>query len=236
MAANGFNSGIGFPPIRRLLSTLRRTCHPHVDPMELFALTALLVVGAYILKTREQQRRIALLGAALGKYQIEQSMESLTEGYLRWLGEDDAERREQIWSLLGSTEQSLSAQFNSFAADFSRLDAPQAQVSKLPFAMPFAQPLLPGSRLFDARKAFAIHARGIEAALRNVQQLSPKARAFMMTAELFLMQHTCHWFCRSKTVASARLLARHKTSYRQVVDSVSPETRRDYLALVGRGP
>ena len=161
-------------------------------------------------------------------------MENLTEGYLRWLGEDDATRREQVWSLLVNTEQSLAAQFNRFAADFARdVAAPQAQVSKLPFAIPFAQPLLPGSRLFDARKAFAIHARGIEASAQNAQQLGPKAKAYMMTAELYLMQHTCHWFCRSRAVASARLLARHKTSYAQVLDSVSAQTRRVYLALTG---
>ena len=53
-----------------------------------------------------------------------------------------------------------------------------------------------------------------------------------MTAELFLMQHSCHWFCKSKTVASARMLARHKTSYDQLVQSVSPDTRRAYLRLV----
>jgi len=201
--------------------------------MEFLTLMALLLGGAYVFKTREQQRRIALLGAALGKYQIEQLMEKLIDGYLRWLGEDDAARREQIWGLLGSTEQSLASQFGSFAADFAKVPAPQAQVSKLPFTIPFAQPLLPGTRLFDVRRAFAIHARGIEAGAQNAQQLAPKAKAFMMTAELLLMQHSCHWFCRSKTVASARLLARHKTPYAQVLDAVSAQTRRDYLALVG---
>jgi hypothetical protein len=50
---------------------------------------------------------------------------------------------------------------------------------------------------------------------------------------MFLMQHSCHWFCKSKAVASARLLVRHKTSYEQVLASVAPETRRAYLALVG---
>ena len=59
-----------------------------------------------------------------------------------------------------------------------------------------------------------------------------RARAFMMTAELFLMQHTCHWYCKSKPVASARLLARHQTAYAQVIDAVDPATRRAYLALV----
>jgi hypothetical protein len=58
--------------------------------------------------------------------------------------------------------------------------------------------------------------------------------AFTISAELFLMQHTCHWFCKSKTVASARVLARHKTTYEQLVAAVAPDTRAAYCALVGR--
>lgn len=201
--------------------------------MEIFLLLALLGVAAHVFKNREQQRRIALLGQALGKYQIEQLMENLTDGYMRWLGESDAERKAQIRGVLEGTEQALASQFASFAREFQQVDAPQAQVSKLPLAIPFAQPLLPGYRLFDARKAFAIHARGIEANAQNELGLDPKAKAFMMTAELFLMQHTCHWFCRSRTVASARLVARHQSTYEQVLQSVSPQTREAYRALTG---
>ena len=58
--------------------------------------------------------------------------------------------------------------------------------------------------------------------------------AFTMSAELFLMQHSCHWYCKSKTVASARMLARHQTSYEQLLDAVSPETRSAYAALTGQ--
>lgn len=201
--------------------------------MELFFLVFLAALAGHILKTREQQRRIALLGQALGRYQIEQLMENLTDGYLRWLGEDDAERKAQVWGVLEGTEQALTGQFTSFAREFQQTEAPLAQVSKLPFALPFAQQLLPGYRLFDVRKAFAIHARGIEASAQNALGLSPKAKAYMMTAELYLMQHTCHWFCRSKTVASARLAARHQSSYEQVLDAVSPQTREAYRALTG---
>ena len=68
--------------------------------------------------------------------------------------------------------------------------------------------------------------------MENSRKQSPKNKAFTLSAELFLMQHTCHWFCRSKTVASARMLARHKTSYAQLLASVSPETRQAYGALV----
>ncbi|MET3913778.1 hypothetical protein ABID97_000560 [Variovorax sp. OAS795] len=201
--------------------------------MEILTLVALIAIGAYILKSRDQRQRITLLGTHLGKYQIENLMETLTQGYLRCLGEDDAARRQQIWSLLDSTEEKLSAQFDSFAADFARVDAAAARVSKLPLALPYAHRLFPAAT-FDLRQALAIHARGIAEVMRNESGRTPKAKAFTMSAELFLMQHTCHWFCKSKTVASARMLARHKTSYEQLLEAVSPQTRRAYSALTGQ--
>ena len=200
--------------------------------MELLTLTALLLLAAYLHKTREQKKRIALLASHLGRYQIETLMENLTEGYLRCLGEDDPERREQIWKLLDTTEQTLAGQFQRFAADFARVEDADARVSTLPLALPFAQALFP-AKTFDMRSALAIHARGIADTAANSLQQAPKSKAYTMSAELFLMQHTCHWYCRSRAVASARMLARHKTSYAQLVDSVSPATRRDYRALIG---
>lgn len=199
--------------------------------METLVLAALLFIGAHVLKTRDQRQRIALLGSHLGNYQIEKLMEKLTDGYLRCLGEDDPERREQIWNMLAVDEQTLAGQFNRFAANFARAEARETRVSKLPVALPFVDKLLPNLS-FDARAAFAIHARGITDAADNTLRQTPKRKAFMLSAELFLMQHTCHWFCRSKAVASARLLARHKTSYQLALDSVSPTTREAYLALL----
>jgi hypothetical protein len=99
--------------------------------------------------------------------------------------------------------------------------------------VPYVGHAFPGST-FDVRQAFAIHARGIADAAANTRGLSPKARAFTMSAELFLMQHTCHWYCRSKAVASARMMARHKTSYALLLDSVSPATREAYRTLTGQ--
>jgi hypothetical protein len=201
--------------------------------MESLTLVALIVIGAYLLKSRAQKQRIALLASYLGNHQIEKLMENLTEGYLRCLGEEDPERRAQIWALLDTTEEKLSAQFDAFAAEFAQVDESEARVSKFPFAMPYVDRLLPGAS-FDLRKAFAIHARGISEVMKNSAARSAKAKAFTMSAELFLMQHTCHWFCKSKAVASARMLARHKTSYQQVVEAVSPETRNAYRALIGQ--
>ncbi|MBB3180369.1 hypothetical protein [Variovorax sp. Sphag1AA] len=198
--------------------------------MEFLILATIVLIGASILKSADQRRRIALLGSHLGNYQIEKLMENLTEGYLRCLGEDDPERRAQIWALLDDTERKLSMQFSNFASEFSRVDEKEARVSTLPISLPYATQFLPAAT-FDVRKAFAIHARGIAEVAQNDVHRTQKAKAYMMSAELFLMQHTCHWFCKSKAIASARMLARHKTAYQQLIDSVSPGTRNAYLAL-----
>jgi len=194
----------------------------------------LVVAAAAVLNAFEQRRRVAMLARALQPFQIERLMQQLTDGYLRWLDERDAERRAPLWNMLLDTERTLSRQMNSFAQGFAALPAPQVQVSKLPFAMPYAQQLLPRARLFDARRVFELHARGVQAVIENAAQLPDKERAYMTTAELLLFQHTCHWFCRSRSVADARLVGLHRTPWRQVVGSVSEDTRRDYLALVGR--
>jgi len=201
--------------------------------MELFTLAMLIAAGAYLLKARERAARVALLGSYLGRYQIEKLMEALTEGYLRALGEPDAQRRAQIWGLLATTEKNLAEQFQAFASDFARVDAAQARVSTFPLALPYAQRWLPGT--FDARAALQVHARGIAAAVDagGCPEEERKCLAYTMTAELYLMQHTCHWFCRSATVASARLVARHRTSYEQVLAAVSPATRAAYRQIVG---
>jgi hypothetical protein len=200
--------------------------------MEIFVLAMLIAIVAYVLRARDSSRRIALLGSHLGKYQIEKLMESLTAGYQRALGEADAERRQQIWHLLDSTESKLSEQFNSFAAEFSTVQEQEARVSKLPLALPFADKLFPAAT-FDLRKVLLVHAQGLSSAAQNSQQRTPRDKAFAMSAELYLMQHSCHWFCKSKTVASARMQMRHQTSYAQLLASVPAPTRRAYGALVG---
>lgn len=200
---------------------------------ELLLLLAVLGIAASVQKAREQQARVALLAQYLRPYQIEQQMEALTDGYLRWLGEADEERARQVRGVLAGTEQALAGQFQRFAADVAGMPAPLAQVSKLPMWIPWAQQLLPRYRMFDVREAFAIHARGIAEVAANTVGLGEKTLARRMMAELLLMQHTCHWFCRSKAVADARLVLRHQTAYQQALDTVSPQTARDYRALLG---
>jgi len=194
-------------------------------------------IGAayHVLKSREQMRRITLLAGYLGRFDIEKLMEGLMDGYLRALGEANAERQAQVWEYLRAQEDTLRDQFQQFTVAFADVWADSARVSTLPIAFPWADKLFP-AHAFDLRKAFEIHAQGIDDAVRNVQGASNKDRAYMLTAELMLMQHTCHWFCRSKTVASARLLARHQTHYAQVVSAVSATTRQRYTALTAQQP
>ena len=134
--------------------------------MEWLLIATLVAIAAWKFKVQEQGRRIAFLGRHLGKYQIEKHMETLTQGYLRALGEDDPERREQIWNLLGSTEQALCTQFSQLAADFSRTREADARVSKLPAYVPLATTLFPHAT-FDMRQALALHARGINQAVQG---------------------------------------------------------------------
>lgn len=202
--------------------------------MEIFVLLLMVAAfGAYQLKSKTQARRITLLASHLGRYQVEKLMESLTQGYLRALGEKDTERQAQIWNMLAASEEQLVDQFRRFAADFSAVDVADARVSKLPVFLPEADRFFPDNT-FDMRKMLGVHAQGIARAVKNEQGRAARDKAYTLSAELFLMQHTCHWYCRSKAVASARMLARHQTPYAQLLASVDPQTREAYLAVIGR--
>ncbi len=199
--------------------------------MEIFVLTLILAFVGFTFQARDERHRIALLASYLEHYQLEKLMETLTEGYMRALAETDPVRQAQIWSMLGTAENALCEQFKRFVADFSRVDSHEARVSKLPLSIFYTGKLFPHST-FDLRKAFSIHARGIAEAVANTGQRHERDKAFTLLAEIFLMQHTCHWFCKSKAVASARLLVRHQTPYPKVVESVASATRNAYRALI----
>ncbi len=191
-------------------------------------------VLAFILQMRnswEQRKRLLHLGHYLRNFEIEKLMESLTEGYLRALGEDDAERRTQIWNMLEQTEQNLNGQFQKFVEAFAQADVQASRGSTLALGFPFALVFAPGAT-FDMRQLLKVHAQGIEATLNNTEGLSNRDKAFRLSAELFLMQHSCHWFCKSKLIASARMLSRHKTQYAQLLSAVRPQTREAYSRLM----
>ncbi|AIJ49220.1 hypothetical protein SR914_10055 [Comamonas testosteroni] len=201
--------------------------------MDFLTLAIIVTTVLYVLKKQEQRQHTQLLAQHLARFQIEKLMANLMEGYLRVIGEKDAQRREQIWPVLANTESSLVSQFQRFAEEFATLPAEQTRASTLPLALPYMTRVLPSATM-DVREAMKLHAKALAAARVGdaADEEERKRRAFTMTAELMLMQHTCHWFCRSRTVASMRLLARHKTAYEQVLQSVAPGTLKAYEKLM----
>ena len=204
--------------------------------MDILTLTLLFAAGSYLLKTGEQRQRIALLASHLGRFQIEKLMERLNEGYLRALGEQDPERQRQIWALHEPVERDLNEQFQRFAESFEKAAASDTRINRNP--LPYAHRWLPGwlAPGVDARALMRLHARGIDQIVTHAEGLSSRDRARTLLAELYLMQHSCHWFCRSRSLASARLMARHHTTHEQVIEAVSPTTRQSYLALIDGPP
>jgi hypothetical protein len=199
--------------------------------MDLVFVPPLLLAAMFIVNRQQQHQRIVWLAGLLQPFGIEKLMEQLSTGYLRALDEADPERSEPIWNMLLSTEQRLSEQLSRLAEQAARQDALQTRVSRWPVAAALAARWLPATT-FDLRQLLALHARGAAEAVVNPQGLDRRAQAYLVSAELFLLQHSCHWYCRSLPVASARLLARHQTSYEQVLGAVSPSTRQAYQALV----
>lgn len=180
----------------------------------------------------EQRRRVLLLGHFLRRYQIETLMQNLVDGYLRALGESDAQRRAAIWTVLDQTETQLLGQVQNLIADMGEADPRQWQASTLPLGLPLATHWAP-ALTFDLRKLLRVHADGMAAAMTNSDDLSQRDRAYRLCAELLLLQHSCHWYCKSRWVASARMLARHKTQYVQLLQAVSPATRKSYASVTG---
>ena len=197
--------------------------------MEFLSLLLILATGIHWLNTQGQRKRTALLAEQLRPYQIEKHMEQLTGAYMRALGETDPERQLQILQLQEQAEQQLAAEFQNLAREFAKLPAPLTRAFKV--ALPFIDQLSPKAS-FDMRRMLEVHAEGIQRTVNNLQGFSPKERSFRMMGEMFLMQHSCHWFCKSKTIASARMLTQHQTRYEQALDGVAPETRKAYLAVI----
>lgn len=202
--------------------------------MEIFVLLLMVAAfSAWQLKSKNQARRMALLDGFLGRYQIEKRMENLIEAYLGALEEKDPARQTRVWNLLALPEQQLVEQVRRFAEEFSAVDEADACVSKLPAFLPETDRFFPANT-FDLRRALVVHAEGMERVASNAQGRSPRDKAYTLSAELLLMQHTCHWYRHSRAAASAHMSARHQTPYQQLLASVDPQTRQAYLAVIGR--
>lgn len=198
--------------------------------MRFLVLIGLTVVW-WLARAWEQRQRVVQLGQVLGRYEIERLMEVVMDGYLRAMGEGTADRRELVFSYLRPLEHKLCMQLQSLAADIATHPAAAWRISTIPVAIPYAAQWL-SVLTVDARELLALHAKGLGQVIENLSGRGERERAYMACAELLLLQHTCHWFCRSKTIASARLIARHQTRYAQVLASVSPSTRSAYAAAL----
>lgn len=179
-----------------------------------------------------QRQRIALLSNHLSNLQLEQHMETLTEGYTRAIRADTESRTLQVLETFGQTENAVAAQVRSLAQAMQKEGDQNTRMGVLRACVPYIERFLP-SLTRDFRRLLEIHAEGMRRVVENEEQLQPKDRAYCMSAELYLFQHSCHWYCKSRGVADARLMLRHKVDYQKVLDSVSDVTRAAYLRWLG---
>lgn len=199
--------------------------------MDLILVLCNAAVVVLVLRRVEVRQRVRLLSEYLRPLSVELHMKQLTEGYLRALNEGDPRRAEALWRQLTAIEEVLRDELQKLAHALQGVWGERLRVSRWPVGLPQATRFFPQAS-FDFRALVALHAQSFADALGNAGGLPQRERAFRATAELLLFQHSCHWFCRSKNVASARLLALHRTHYRQVLDAVSPTTRDAYERLI----
>lgn len=196
--------------------------------MDIALLLIAALVGWHLLRQRYQREHITLLGKHLNNLQLERHMETLTQGYARAINEDSESRQLQVLDTFTQTEQAVAAQAQTLADAMQAESREAASLVALPFCVPYAERFLP-TLTRDFRELLRIHAAGFRRVVDNPYNLSPKDRAFHLSAELYLFQHSCHWFCKSRAVADARLVVRHQVNHQKVLESVSDETRSAYL-------
>lgn len=197
------------------------------------ALILLMIAVAWrVLCLRYQRTHIALLGQHLAGFQLERHMETLTQGYTRAIHEEAETRQIQVLETFAQTERTVAAQVQSLADAMQKESAQAASVGSLPFCVPYAELFLPNLTR-DFRELLRIHAIGLRHVVDNEDSLDIKNRAYHLSAELYLLQHSCHWFCKSRGVADTRLALRHQVTHQKVLESVSATTRSAYLRWLG---
>ena len=90
--------------------------------MDFLLFLPIALVALWIARARQQQRRIAILDRYLSGHDIEKSIETLSQGYSRALGESDPARSEQVWGVLRETEDVLCRQVRKLAQDFAAVE------------------------------------------------------------------------------------------------------------------
>lgn len=193
------------------------------------AVILLLVVAVVwrILCVRYQKKHIALLGKHLASFHLEKHLETLTQGYVRAISSDTESRQLQILDSFAQTEHAVASQIQSLSHNIQQENAINTSMGILSFCVPYIELIAP-SLCRDFRQLLQIHAQGIQFVVDNSPNWSPKERAFHLSAEIYLFQNSCHWFCKSRTIANARLQVQHKVSFQKTVESVSDKTRAAY--------
>jgi hypothetical protein len=192
------------------------------------------VAFIWFVNLRQQQTRIRFLSEYLERYQIEKLMEILVDGYLRAAGESDSVRRQQILALLEEPEHTFRRQVRSLAQDLAAAPVLSARFCTLRISLPGMANWWPGASA-DMRRLLQVHADGIDQAVLNADGLNPRDRSYRLTAEILLLQHSCHWFCRSRTIADGRAISRHNTPHSQLLGAVAPATRSAYSQVLRLG-
>lgn len=196
--------------------------------MEFALIMLMIAVAWHVLRVRYQRARIALLGSHLVNMNLERHMETLTQGYTRAIHEDNESRQRQVLDTFTQTENVVAANVHTLAESMQKESTEDTAMGTFAFCVPYIERCVPATALRDFRILLRIHATGLRATIDNQAELDPKTRAFHIAAELYLLQHSCHWFCKSRGVADARLLLRHKVEHKKVLESVSAVTRTAY--------
>ncbi len=196
--------------------------------MDFFLILLLIAIVWHVMRARYQRERIAFLARHLANMNLERHMETLTQGYSRAIHEESESRQRQVLETFLQTESAVVTNVQSLAKAMQKESAPDTAMCPLPFCVPYVERVVPATSLRDFRALLQIHAAGLRTAIANDAGNDPKTRAFHIAAELYLLQHSCHWFCKSRGVADARLLLRHKVEHKKVIESVTQTTRVSY--------
>ncbi|WP_323016650.1 hypothetical protein [Castellaniella sp.] len=205
-----------------------------MQTMDFVLILLAIVVTWRLLCLRYQRTHIALLGRHLASLQLERHMETLTQGYTRAIHEKDEARQLQVLDTFAPTERAVATQIQSLADAMQQENTQATRMGVLPFCVPHIEQFLPASTR-DFRTLLHIHAAGLRRVVDNKDCWTPKDRAYHLSAELYLFQHSCHWFCKSRAVADARLMLRHQVQHQKALEAVSAETRAAYLRWLQNG-
>lgn len=202
--------------------------------MDIVLSLLMLAVTWKMLCLRYQRDRIVFLRERLARFELERHMETLTQGYLRAIHEQDATRQRQVLDSFAPTEDAVARQAQTLADTMRTESAEATAMGRFAFCVPWVERVFPALTR-DFRQLLQIHADGLRRVVDDREGRDAKERAFHLSAELYLFQHSCHWFCKSRTVADARLVARHQVTHQKVLESVSEATRAAYLRWLDAG-